>query len=78
MFQELDIKAAYATKQTLKTLLGNPIEKTSGLDKSGIYKTNSNHCDEKYYGQRRRAIRTRNGEILGHIKINRQQIIGRS
>lgn len=67
MLNNLCIRMAYNTEQTLKDLLGNPIDKTGSFEKSGLYEINCDDLNIGYYAQGRTAVRTYKFEDLVHI-----------
>lgn len=56
------------TKHTPTNLVENPKDKTESFDKSEIYELNYKNYHENYNGQSPRAIETRYGEHMIHIK----------
>ena len=68
MLKKFDFKIAYNNNNSLKNLLGNPKDKTTLLDKSGIYKVDCLNCNNSYIGQTRRSLQVRFKEHLAHLK----------
>lgn len=61
MFEDLDMRTAYKTKQFLKKLLDSPKDNTESFKMFEIYKINSKYCSGEYHDQNRRAFRTCHG-----------------
>lgn len=62
------VNISFSTNNKLKFLLGNPKDKISDEEKSGIYQINCDQCDKIYIGQTRRALKTRFKEHQAHFK----------
>ena len=69
ILSKFNIKAASYSPLRLKSLLGNPKDKTPTLEKSGIYEISCKGCDSVYIGQTVRKLETRFNEHLDAIRL---------
>ena len=71
IFKIINYKLVYSANNKIQQLLGNPKDKTSPLERSGIYEISCKDCNQKYVGQTRRSILTRFKEHLAQIRYGR-------
>jgi hypothetical protein len=73
IFRKYDLSLVYSNKNKLKSLLGTTKDKSSTLQKSGIYEIECQGCNSVYVGQTRRSIHTRLKEHRSHIRLNQPE-----
>lgn len=71
MFSNLGIQFIYVHKYSQRNLLGNPKNKTESFKSRENMNTIIMTANGKYCGKSGRAIKTRCGEQLAHLKYGR-------
>lgn len=73
IFKDIGITVVHSSENKLQQILGNPKDKISINERSGIYEISCKDCDKKYVGQTRRSIQTRFKEHMAHLKYGRTE-----
>lgn len=63
----------FKSNYTLHTIFANSKNKVDDFEKSQIYKIEYNDCDNKYFGQTQRSIKTRFREQFAHLRYERSE-----
>src|SRR5699024_12574076 len=71
IFRGLDMNVVYTPGPSLQSLLGNPTDKISSNETSGIYEINCKDCNKKYIAHTIRPILTRFTDHRAHLWFGR-------
>jgi len=68
-FKKSNLQMVYTNNNKLRFALGSTKDKISPEERSGIYEITCSHCDKKYIGQTRRALKNRYDEHLRAVRL---------